>query len=341
MKKFYSIFLFFIIISCGEKYEITTKIFPDGSCIRKLVVTSNKDDFDSTQFPVSIDTTWIINRKTDTLDSAIQYIYVAEKKYLNVNDINNEFTGNNSYSSVKRNIKFNHYFRWFYTLYKYEESYEKLFNQFPVDSFLIEDEIQILHSDMPDTMDYFKGMDSNLMKKNYELIEEKYWHWIKGSIFEEYFNAFTGALKNNIDTIYIDKVYEFKDSLYRIWKNEEYNIDTLFVLSDSLIGANGNLAKYFNNKDSIFYNIDKRIEFWENVLWDDNIKNKIIMPGRLIKSNADIIHEDTAIFNIHWEKYFSKNYSMEVISKKKNSWANYATLIIFAMLIVLYIRKRK
>ena len=29
---------------------------------------------------------------------------------------------------------------------------------FPIDSFLIDDETQILHTDFPDTMDYFKGM---------------------------------------------------------------------------------------------------------------------------------------------------------------------------------------
>ncbi|MFC2136568.1 hypothetical protein ACFLTE_00185 [Bacteroidota bacterium] len=336
-----SILVILFAVGCGEKYIITTQIFTDGSCHRKLVVTSDKDDFDSTRFPISIDTSWLVCRKVDSLDSTIQYKYIAEKKYLNVNDINNEFLGGNRYSSVKRNIYFNKYFRWFYTIYKYEEKYERLFHQYPIDSFLIDDEIQILHSDMPDTMDYFKGMDSALMEKNYELIDDKYWHWVKSSLYEEYFNAFINKLKEKRDTIYIKELYEYKDSIYRIWHREEFNIDTLFILSDSLICAKGKLGKYYTDKDSIFIEIDKKIDFWEDVLWDDNIENKIIMPGKLIKSNADFINADTAIFNIHWEKYFSKDYSMNVISKRKNSWANYVTLIIFAILVILYIRRKR
>ncbi len=335
------IILFFILLGCGEKYVITTQIFPDGTCIRELTVTSDKDNFDSSRFPITINSSWIITRKVDSLDSIPHYIYIAKKKYDNVNLINNEFIGNNNYSVVNRKIVFKKYFRWFYSLYKYEEKYEKLFHQYPMDSFLVEDELQILHSNKPDTLNYFKEMDSVLMKKNYELIEEKYWHWVNSSLFEEYFVAFVSFINKGNDSIYTKDLLENKDSIFNKWSEKEYKIDTIIILADSIIGASGAFNKYYYNKDSIIIEIEKKIKFYQSVVLDDNIENKIIMPGKIIKTNADITQGDTATFNIHWEKYFSSDYTMEVISKRNNSWASYFSIIILALFIIIFNRKKK
>ena len=330
-------FLFLLLIllfGCGEKYVITTKIFSDGSCIRTLQVTSDRQDFDSTKFPITIDSTWNIEIEADTTDSTNQYKYIAIKKYANVNEANNDLKGDNRYSKISRKIEFKKQFRWFNTYYKYEETYGRLFNQFPIDSFLMEDEIAIVHSEKADTLRMFSNLDSNEVKMRIEAAEDKYWKWIQASMFEEYFNIIKLKVSELSDSLLMNDLCQNKDSVFNFWIKTESDIDTVIDHFDLLLNAEGRILSFKKSNDSLFIKLEERVESWEELYTNDNVTNEIIMPGELVKTNSENISNDTVRFDILWENYFSEDYKMEVVSKITNRWATYATIAIFILIII-------
>ena len=157
-----SIMLFVALATgCKEylKYTITTRIRPNGSIERTLLIeggdsTLLKGDYSSVMkgsLPVPHDTTWDITTGRDirsapdtTLDTI--YYYKAVKVFHDDDALNRELNRDTLMeNNVTRQVKVEKRFRWFNTFYRYAETYKQIFPfvRIPVTDYLSEVELKL------------------------------------------------------------------------------------------------------------------------------------------------------------------------------------------------------
>ena len=77
-------FVMLTAFDCKNDYKTMTKINSDGSCMRTVVVNPVSDT--SSSFPIPTDKSWETRLEGDT-----EKVYVASKKFDDVNQMNNEY----------------------------------------------------------------------------------------------------------------------------------------------------------------------------------------------------------------------------------------------------------
>ena len=218
-----------LVTGCKEylKYTITTRIFPDGSIERTMLVEGGdssllEGDFSSVlkgSLPVPHDSTWEITTGCeiksahDTTTDTIYYCK-AVKVFRNADELNKELNWDTiRENNAARQVKVEKRFRWFYTFYRYAETYKQVFpfKQKSITDYLSDEELELYHAD-DDELYYSTETDALLLKKDSlavnslsktdsvrmnkikESIEEKYAEWMFANIFEDYFDAVKVAL---------------------------------------------------------------------------------------------------------------------------------------------------
>jgi len=375
MKYLFSFMLLVALVSgCKEylKYTITTRILPDGSIERTMLVEGGdssllEGDFSSVlkgSLPVPHDSTWEITtgyqiKSTSDTTRDTLYYCKAIKVFSNSDELNKELNWDTlRESQVTRQVKVEKRFRWFNTFYRYAETYKQIFpfTRIPVTDYLSDKELELYHAGdgefyySPETNELLlkkdtltrnalSKSDSASMNKIKESLEKKYEEWMFASIFEDYFDAVKVALDKS-GTMKPAETDKTHDRLWSIFK-DQVESDSSELSTDSSYFP---LLKFASG----FYQVDTGIlhqanrsgldDFnWRlNHMGDvgESFTNMAIMPGVIISSNSTTINGNTVSWEFDADLFNEKDYTLLAESKKVNKGPVIVTGAFILMLLI-------
>lgn len=358
-KSFFVIFVLLLMNSCYD-YIITTKVNADGSIdriIKVKVLKSDSGSFDEGSIIVPSDSSWEITRdweytESEEGDSVKKYVLTARKHFESFEDLNKELNQDTSdFSHVKNKVNLEKRFRWFFTYFKFSETFHRYFpfNYYPAKDFLTENEINFIFND--DEYIYYSKADSIVKKADLdeevsmtaedsirleeyeEILAEKFFTWQAKNIYEELEIIVNEGLKNEMPDLQ-ETFKTVQDSVYNkilLFPKNLEDIDPVSVVSfylhiDSatLYNTNAEKFKVFNKKLDNIYEAGS-----------DEYTISIIMPGLVISGNSEIKKGNETIWNIEFDKFFVSDYVMYSESRIVNTWAIVISITVFTLLVVL------
>ena len=300
---------------CKKDKKTTTKINIDGSCVRTVVVNPVSDT--SSSFPVPTDKSWEARLEGDT-----EKIYIASKRFDDVNQMNNEYKRP---SKVGIDLKFEKKFRWFFTYFSYHETYITCFQiqRIPIQTFLTEEEYA----------QYENGDTSKALNKRMD-------EFLMANIFEEFYRQLIDSVESLHDpsvpvSIFIAKKKEID------FHKMEHNTKDIVKYLERILGLKlkGELERQI---DGITKSIDAKVQFMINAGGD--YVNEVVMPGIILNTNANTVEGNKVVWHFNEDKFTFINYTMNVESRIANLWATYTTggvLIVLVALLILPRLRRK
>ncbi len=149
---------------CLDKYDVTTVVSADGTCERVITLKRDSRKLPSGAFPVPVDSswtcTWAETTKATTTGSpgggGKEYIYSAKKRFADFDELSREYPPQRDPANLSIRVRVEKKFRWFYTYYVYDETYERfdpLHDPIQPSAFLTREEIQrFMSSEKPDSL---------------------------------------------------------------------------------------------------------------------------------------------------------------------------------------------
>jgi hypothetical protein len=358
IKYLFSLLLMIALVTgCKEylKYTITTRILPDGSIERTMLVEGGdssllEGDFSSVlkgSLPVPHDSTWEISTGCEiksTSDTTKDTVYYCKaiKVFRNSDELNKELnwdsTGENK---VVRHVKVEKRFRWFNTFYRYAETYKQIFpfKRKPITDYLSNDELELYHADdnelyySPETDELLlkkdtlarnalSKTDSARMDKIKKSIQEKYDAWVFENIFEDYFDVLKVALDKSgtMKPVETDKT---RDSLWALF-NYSDKIDSLLTSDSSDFPLLRFASKFYKVDTGVLHQANR--SGFDDFNWrlnntgdvGESFTNLTIMPGVIISTNSTTINGNTASWEFDGDSFNEKDFTLLVESRKVN-----------------------
>lgn len=349
--------LLLLLTACGVNYTITTKIFPDGSCLRTMTARLDSSNYEGNPFFIPIDSTWeqTVRMEKDTVKDETYAVVTVQKKYSSVEEMNREFYKKDEISEApKLKMRFVKKFQWFYTTFRYEETYMQQFpfRHFPLSNYYTQEEIEayIYEDPIADSL-FYLGKDSLEQKRIRDELDKKGEDFIADNIFEEFFLDLQKSSKNaqhgffrerNLDEMKSEMKEELKPYLM---KHVEGDADTtaLQILTrlDKYHGTTAFSEIYLNDTMS-FEAFDKKLDVDIAANYIDDYEHNVSMPGTLLNTNAPQIIDGFPNWKFGAELFVFCDYTMWAESKQTNKWAFIVTIaIVILSIVMLVFRKRK
>jgi hypothetical protein len=304
-----------ILTSCKE-YTTKTKINPDGSCTRIIVVEGDTSKIAALPFPIPTGKTWQIETRKSEKDST-KVVYSAEKSFKDVNDLNTEYRNK---SKIKVEVKFEKKFRWFYTYYEYEEIYKSYFpiKSIPLKEFLNKEDYQKFLDG--DTTKAFKNKLAEYADKNYK----------------DYFLAeFLKTCKNhNISGVSQASIDANKNQILEKLEDKKGDITEVIKSLEIILGTKS-LKLIQSDLELIVEDIAKKIE-WTGTA-NGTYTNQISMPGVILTTNSKSVKGNTVEWKVDSDQFQYDDLVMNVESRSANVASFIVTGIIIALALLLLI----
>ena len=320
--KFSVLVILMMVASCDEPDTIVTNIVhTDGSVTRKIEMRNTKNIFNKADLQLPFDSTWTV---TDSLQVSgkgdTTWIKRAEKRFKNVDEINNEYKNDSSVNGkIPRQAGFMKKFRWFNTGYRFSEIVERQFSGYSINDFLNNNERTYFYS--PDYIKFNKetGADSVKYKSLADSIRIKTDNWIIKNIVSMWIEEFArlagtkagpelsvSVLKPREDE-FVKIIYENQDEFDSLWAKG--------ILLEKFIGE-ADAVKFKTEADSaITIALDK-------IIFDfRNYSVRIVMPGKLVATNGYIDSTRNLLWPVKSDFFITDRYEMWAESKTTNVWS--------------------
>jgi len=331
--------------------DMTTIIHDDGSCTR--IFTQNvstefmQGDTSQNPFPVDIHAGWKVQwryltpgihtnwpvkdmnyKKDDTVRLITAQIV---RQFSSVKEMSDSFHFKSDFDwhDLPLSAQLDKKFRWFYTFYTYKETYPKLPIKYKValSKYMTKDEASFWLSGQPNLL---QGMNGIEIKDFTADLESKFGRWIIENIWEMQFEALINHLDLFPNAPKKEKIQSAKDSLFKTV--QKVDIDK---------AININIGQLLNNyfKTTAFDSLadegnvamkpitePKDIELFSKYN-SQSINYKLLMPGKLIKTNG-MISQDTISWKIDSYRMLDSPFQLEATSKKFNLWPTLVSAIV-------------
>jgi hypothetical protein len=309
--------LFLLIASgCKKEKKTTTIINSDGSCVRTIAVNPVSDT--SSTFPVPTDKSWDIHLEGDTDKS-----FIAVKKFDHVSKMNDEYR-----RAMKAgvDIAFEKKFRWFFTYFSYQETYNSLLQiqRIPIRNFLTKEEYT----------QYERGDTGKALKKRLD-------DFLTANIYEEFHSQLIDSVERLHDPSLPVSIFVAKKRDIDFHEIEKGKTKDIVKYLEKILDLplQGKIERPIEN---ITKSIEADIQFIMDAGGD--YVNEVQMPGIILNTNAITVEGNKAVWRFNEDRFAYTGYTMTVESRVANPWAAYATggvLIIIAALLLLPWWKRK
>jgi hypothetical protein len=270
-------------------------------------VSGDSSGADDTAYPFpKDDNSWdMMRHKEDG-----EYTYVIRKDFPNVRQLNKEFAYREDTVKVNAVVKLDKKFRWFYTFYRYEETFFRFFpfNGADLSDFVTPEEMQR----------YSAGTDSTDIEAQFEA-------YATHAMFNEFYAKFVGAVKKssiNMSTALLEsqktELYD-KTMQWDFFENETLNFahhflqvcDEVYAPSQSFMRLEPQLDK-LNQKYIDYY------EFISEIIGED-YQIEVSVPGHVLDTNANsAVKDDLVVWEIQAEDFHYRDYTMWVESRRLN-----------------------
>jgi hypothetical protein len=351
---------------------MTTVINPDGTCYREFqaqadtVFLLGKNTPEENPYPVVPDSSWkvswitksgkisalfplsqemldsvkfISNIQSENSPTKAYAIVSIRRDYKTVAELDSAFSfrPDSKWSKLKVKHRLEKKFRWFYTYYKYTETYPKseIKIKVPIENFMTKDEILYWFRGKPDIL---KGMNGMEAREYLGEIEDKYNKWFEKNLWEIQFDALLSCY-DSIKNCPVTKteLENKKDSLYK-HKNQKFPdydmkeaLNTYFkTTSFSALWKNDNspMTLFENNFMQTNYNLP-----------EETFNYRLILPGKVIQANDAFISGDTLIWRLTAQRLIPDSLVIEAESRRVNLWAFILTALVFIVSIGSFVWK--
>ncbi len=320
-----------IFTGCKRTITIKTNLHGNGSLKRVVSISSDSTGVGTTAYPFPQDGSWdMVTHK----DSANSYTYMINKNFADVDMLNNEIIYREDSLQFDALATLDKSFRWFYTYYRYKETFFKIF---PFTGADISDYVTT-----EELNSYQAGNDTTG-------IEDKIEEYAANAIFNEFYNAFVAAVKESSLDIKKSTLDLKKEKLYE--KFDDWDI----------VDDEDDFGLYFLRVSDMVYSPQKSFTVLEPTLRETSVKfNQYIeelfsgapvedyrysvsVPGRVIDTNANRgVKNREAIWEFSTDHFHYADYSVWVESRRLNIVPSVITaLFVFIGLFLLWLSARR
>jgi len=285
-----------LIMSGCREINVSTKVNSDGTCSRSISIYRENDNAKEHLFPYSLDESWSMRKTEKVKDDKNLYTYT--RHFENLDTYNSEFNKTGNVSS-----RIDKEFRWFFTYYKFQEKYKSYneFNSIPAEEFFSASELERLK----------KGEDTVWINEQTNL-------WQQQNVFENLFQALVkGSERINGKKITPESLKERKEEITKAFiADEKGDSETFIVYLNKLFDTNeASLLKKELEKAEA--EIGEKIERMGRA--EGDYKNEIILPGIIVKTNADALEGNKVIWTFNSDKYLLSDHEMYAESRELNT----------------------
>jgi len=319
--------------------RMVTTLEHNGKVHREIYAyEAEVSNLDSAKFPFLFHRTpdW----KITSFDTAVKFNFFGEnvefsrkisKSANSIEQYSLEIQYDEEYRSFAQPEEFlAKHFRWFYTYYSFQTVYKKLQYEIPVpiDKYLTKEE-QLLWTQ--GDINKYKTMNGSEINDYLLDISNKFLEWYGRNRFEISFEIVKKRTTGyNLDSI--------KEKIYPNSKEAQIDPQTVCTVLDSLYKTIYFSELYKTNKEAL----DKEFETETAVLnlVGTTIRYELVIPDRLIKTDAPIINSDTLIWKVDGMRLLFDDYTLTAEYRTPNTWTFVISgLIVLTAIACLILRK--
>ena len=281
-----------------------------------------------------------IKKKWNSDQSSPDLIVYASKNYKSVNEMDTLFKLKRSHpwSSFRVKHLLDTKFRWFYTYYRYTETYPKLVTNFdiPIEKYMTKEEALFWFTGKPDLVEGMNGVE---IREYVGSLEDNFHKWFNKNLWDSEYKI---LLENydNIARIQVSKerLTSLRDSIFNAKVNKAEDFKMEQILDDYF--KTGIFSTYWKTEDCPMAKFEHDFNNQGSILFFGGaFKYKLIMPGKVTHQNNAVVHGDTLVWNLTAYRMIPSNYVIEAQSRKANIWAFILTGLILVIAIGSFIWK--
>jgi hypothetical protein len=324
-----SVLAILLATSCETHYRMVTTLGRNGK-VHREVYASDIQPFTSkgvlkNPFLFDVSSDWQITH----FDTAVEYNFFGEKENFNVKISKDENfielyskeiqCDENRKSLAAPQESLQKKFRWFYTYYSFKAVYKQLDYESPVpiENHLTKEE-QILFTQ--GNMNNYKVENGWEIFNYLEKINNNFFEWCSRNFFE----INIGCIKKIATRYDLDTVKEtiYKEVFY-VKKEDFLNItpETVCSTLDSFYKTNYFSQLYKDNKEVLENDVNKNKAVAMMEYIGNTISYELVIPDRLLKTNAPIANADTLIWKVDGIRLLFDDYSLTAEYRVVNRWA--------------------
>ncbi len=323
------VILFLLMPGCLNIW-FTTDIHRDGSIGKTLVIEGDSAEIAGVHLAMMKETDWKkewtkTEKAKDQLSGSKEvekdkFKLTLSKEFKSVQAMNSSMNpADTNLQVIRVNSTLHRKFRWFFTNYSYEETIlmANPFNSLNYRDFLNEEELRLICLTEED-----RKKDPKYDSTSYKATEKKFDDYLFHSMYEDFYQRLIPILKEDKSiTITIQELQQKKESIYHYLmdsikgdKPEEILDGFEKVLKNP--GIEVVKSKYLSRFDGF----SKKEAFYLESS-DDSYKFSIRMPGLLLTTNSDKIEGSATNWEVTFNDFFFKDYTMKAESRMVNTWA--------------------
>ena len=320
----------FLLIGGCLDINTTSEVKSDGTIVRTITFTGDSSEVYAGNLPVELDSLW---SKSTVKTSERKYTLTATRTFRSVDEMNKTVAGRVG-KTLQYRIAFDRSFRWFFTVYRYEETNLPFaqFTSIPVTGYLSKEEIEWFKTKiLNDELEKGKMTLEDSLKS--EQIKPRAEEWISRNRFEPFFLAFrSGVAALNDPALSTATVESLKDTLYLHSAEaiDANKLDTLHMIFRHVLTTPA-AEKAWQASAPAIDEIKRKMEFEQSV-GSHNYVTSVIMPGLITGSNARKLEANKAT----WQEYLGLSsyfeYTMWVESRQVNWWAVIVAVVVIFLL---------
>lgn len=313
-----------IISGCLET-ETTTTVLTDGSLTRMVELSGDSSSIPDGMAMFGIDSSWNLERKASGRERAS---LVARRTFTDVNAMAHALAGE---PGTRVNIipTLETHFAWFFTTYRYAETWKRLnpAEAVPLSDFLSQKEIDALErligraGPFPTTGDSLAAHD----------LEQRFTLWENRNAFETFYRLFRdGARQMDDPLLTVSRIESRKEELYKYGEHFGWgsgSVDSLATEWGRVLGSPRAREALSANREAID-KFQKRMEFQQTVISMGH-KAHVIMPGLITATNGTVEGN-----RISWSDFIAGTYVGDATMWAESSVTNWWTIAISGVVVL-------
>lgn len=341
------IVLLFTFTSCGGYYRMTSRVNRDGSMVREVYATADSafmaGNAKRQPFLFRIDSGWELIK----LHPAVPVNFWGEEHWMNVKVSRELPTVGTTCFQTLEGKEFMHpmvvpketlqkKFRWFFTYYTFEATYQELSDKGPVplSRYMSVEEQRLWFRGERNAFEGWNGME---MKNRLDELEAKFWKWYARSQYEISWEILCHFESVQLgDTSYLRRLKEYKETVFATLSGKE-------GLADSDQGMPGSVCRLFDefckthhysdlyqtNKEAIDAMFQQRCQVTD--LAGYVMRYELNLPGQLLATNAPSQIEGWLAWRVDMMRLLEDDYVLIAQSRAPNYWAFGITLLLILL----------
>lgn len=302
---------------CDEPETIVTNIVhADGSITRYVEMRSSRE-IESNSYKVPVDSTWAIRSSIEVSTGGDNtWVTIAEKTFHNTDDINAEYkAGEDVNSYAVRSASFSRKFRWFVSVFRFAERFERTIQGGrSLSDFLSEEEMEffVLPGSVCDG--FLSGGDSLVYQAMSDRIDSLMYNWLMQGLVSGFFHTATGLFEEEGADSEVIKGFRLKERELM----ESYTIEVDLESLIPLVFKGEYEAGYQHIIDSAVSVLSEGMD----IHWSIRPYTiKTVMPGKLKGGNGYFTNSGEVAWQVKGELFLFDDFEFWAESYRQNIWA--------------------